>query len=292
MVDNLNVFMSYSRKDGSVHANELQKYLTNLNIRTWRDEKNLNPYSGLGYEIEQAIENCSHIVICVTQDTKRKNSYVRLEIDYALRLNPPKPLIVLRFEDIIPHIALVSFPSIDLFPDWDAGFYQLVQRLNFAISKPSLTSHPDIFRDYVEELAQYLNHQLKARVFNIFQVKELLPVRAIETPSAVADKNIPIAFHSRLPAWLGDGKNSSNVYDNFAEAFERHNKRVLLLGEPGSGKTTTLLDFAVHKTQERLQDANALMPVFAEVYGWRPSESVIEWLAKVTELSVGVYERR
>jgi hypothetical protein len=132
-VQYINVFLSYSRNDGYIYATGLQKKLHEVNISTWRDDQNLNPYSGLGYEIEQAIENASHVVVCVTQDTKRKDSYVREEINYVIRLKPRKPLIVLRFEDIPSHIGLASLPSIDFFRNWDADFNQLIYRLNLPL---------------------------------------------------------------------------------------------------------------------------------------------------------------
>src|SRR5690606_3514221 len=51
------------------------------------------------------------------------------------------------------------------------------------------------------------------------------------------------------------------VYDDFERAFNQYDGRVLLLGEPGAGKTITLLHFGRDAVVRRIQDPTQPLPI-------------------------------
>src|SRR5262245_24305173 len=105
------IFISYSRQDGNEYAENLESALQSRGLSTWRDTRNIDPTQDFTAQIENGIEAASHIVVCVTEDSKRSDSFVRREIQYALLSK--KPVIPLRFSDIKPHISIVNFEWID-----------------------------------------------------------------------------------------------------------------------------------------------------------------------------------
>ena len=84
---------------------------------------------------------------------------------------------------------------------------------------------------------------------------------------------------------LQPGKQSNSVlstdhrvFDSFQSAFEQLESRVLVLGSSGSGKTTTLLQFAYHAAQECLKDPNQPIPLFASIHRWDHKTSLMQWM--------------
>lgn len=94
------IFISYSRHDGGVHAKWIDTELTALGFETWLDRRDVSSTSDFTADIENNIERASYIVVCITRDTTRQNSFVRREIQYALYRE--KPVIPVRFEAIVP----------------------------------------------------------------------------------------------------------------------------------------------------------------------------------------------
>jgi hypothetical protein len=55
--------------------------------------------------------------------------------------------------------------------------------------------------------------------------------------------------------------------------------KLLILGEPGAGKTTTLLELALHLLTEAKQDPDQPVPIIFECSTWH-GQSIIAWLAQ------------
>lgn len=106
---NFETFISYARKDGLEHAERLERELPN----TWRDKRGIDPTKDFTVEIERAIEACKQVIVCITTDTLREDSFVRREIVYAQLCK--KPIIVVRFEDVLTPITVVNNTWIDQF---------------------------------------------------------------------------------------------------------------------------------------------------------------------------------
>ena len=107
MTSDRHVFISYARKDGELHAIKLEQgIVTDCGLKTLRDKRDIDPTQDFSGEIEKAIEAASHMVVCITSDVRRGDSFVRREIGYAQALK--KAVIVARFEDVVPPIQVVT----------------------------------------------------------------------------------------------------------------------------------------------------------------------------------------
>src|SRR5689334_11601415 len=122
------VFISYAREDGRDFAAKLETDLQAAQFPTWRDTRNLNPHQDFTAEIEAGINDASQVVVCMTPDIKRADSFVRREIQYAILCE--KPIIPLRFADVKPPISIVNLTWIDFFKQtWGEAFGILRERL-------------------------------------------------------------------------------------------------------------------------------------------------------------------
>ena len=68
---------------------------------------------------------------------------------------------------------------------------------------------------------------------------------------------------------------------NIIEVFERKDvgRRLLILGEPGAGKTTSLLKLAAELITQARQDSPKLIPVIFELSAWKKDhQSIEQWL--------------
>ena len=141
----------------------------------------------------------------------------------------------------------------------------------------SINAHLELLLDYIVE-------QLQTSVFDIFSTSEVLMPDFENLPGSKRTPLRPEAYRSRLPCWLNSVEARPRSFSSLRDAFKHYRGVLLLLGDPGSGKTTSLLGIARELIHERLQDETAPLPVFAPVDTWR-SEPILPWLARVTELS-------
>jgi hypothetical protein len=68
------------------------------------------------------------------------------------------------------------------------------------------------------------------------------------------------------------------TFNSAEEALEAFDYRLLLLGEPGSGKTTTLLSLIKTAADRRLQDPHAPLPIPAPLHKWNRETPLQQWL--------------
>ena len=119
------VFISYARKDGADESQCLYTELQAQGIGAWRNNR-IDPTVDFTGEIERAIDNATHVVVIVTPDLKHTDSFVRLEIGYALTQN--KPIIPLVFPGGHRPIVIINHTYIN-FADWEMGFARLLERI-------------------------------------------------------------------------------------------------------------------------------------------------------------------
>jgi eukaryotic-like serine/threonine-protein kinase len=53
---------------------------------------------------------------------------------------------------------------------------------------------------------------------------------------------------------------------------------LLILGEPGSGKTTTLLDLAANLLTRAKADAKERVPIVLNLSNWKKKQPLVEWI--------------
>ncbi|TVR25455.1 MAG: TIR domain-containing protein [Anaerolineaceae bacterium] len=253
-----NIFISYARKDGADESLRLYNDLQSDGIAAWRDVRDLDPYAGFDAEIEAAIERATHLVAIITPDLKREDSFVRREIAYALFHN--KPIIPLVFPGGHRPITIFNHTFID-FSDWERGYAQFIERLNEAEPFGVPIDHTASKRAYLEKIGQtyekwlYLYTDLGGRA-----------ERKREQPTVKVKKHVGKYLNTansvyRERGYIEDGETRQvDTVDELREVVRMGG--VILIGEPGSGKTTTLQRLAYEFAVAALDDETAPLPIF------------------------------
>jgi hypothetical protein len=272
-------FISYARQDGLEYAKRLEGDLIAAGLKSWRDQRDLDPDQDFTAELEQGIEKSARVICCVTPDTRRDNSFVRREIGYALAVH--KPIVPLIFEGTIPPIHIINVTREDFTRvPWQQAFTSLLARLRReeqSADQP-LTLPTDPFRSYLNALYLQIIDILKHTVFSEIALYSDETGDAAEKPNRIA---LPVGFwHAATDELPTEGRGSES-FPNFGDAFSRYEGRVLLLGAPGAGKTTTLLAFARDRIAARLHDPSAPLPLLAPISTWDSigQTPLPDWLA-------------
>ncbi|MEM8723423.1 MAG: HEAT repeat domain-containing protein, partial [Cyanobacteria bacterium P01_G01_bin.39] len=122
------------------------------------------------------------------------------------------------------------------------------------ISSPKLNKARS---DYLEILEKDVKNRLKTSIHN----------------ARFIDINSKQSLDSTYLPWIYQGDENPEVFNRFEEAFEKFEHRVLLLGAPGSGKTTTLLHVAQQLIRQAQDDSNAPIPLLFNLSKFRDKDN-------------------
>lgn len=277
------IFISYARSDGLPYAERLENDLKGVGYSTWRDKRNLSEYNDFSAEIEIAIRAAHYVTVCVTPSIETSpTSFVRREIIYAQTKH--KPIIPLVFPNasvpiLINHLTWIPFfDGEDL--AYERGLHELLNRLQRDPSPTLQGVALDPFHDYLTHLYDWVVNHLAQKVGG-----EVIELSSQASPDAIADPattSIPMNLLSYFDQLAGvPSPTATTTFEHFGAAFEAYKGRVLLLGEPGAGKSTTLMAFARDAIVRRLADTSRPLPILAPVVAWdahrRPS--LAAWLS-------------
>ena len=122
-------------------------------------------------------------------------------------------------------------------------------------------------REVQERLAQSLHRSVNADLINVG--KQLEP-HQVTCPSRRMELTVCDAASQSLPS----GTTIVDVFQN-----PEVKGKLLILGEPGAGKTTTLLELASALVQRASADATEPVPILLNLSTWKePQQPIFEWL--------------
>lgn len=124
------VFISHASEDNAA-AKRLTKRLKEDGFDPWLDEERLLPGQDWGLEIEKAMRESGAILLCFSQESVSKESYIQKEYKRAMRIQEEKPegsifVIPVRLDDCELPFYLREIQWVD-YPD---GYDRLVAALN------------------------------------------------------------------------------------------------------------------------------------------------------------------
>lgn len=134
------IFISYARIDGTQTAKWLADELRGRGFEVWSDH-DLHSHMDFSSEIEKAIRQASHVIVCGSADVERDDSFVRREILFAQKYK--KPIIPLMLLNGYLPITIISNTYID-FANYQAGLEKLLVQLGLGSAPTPMKPPPPI----------------------------------------------------------------------------------------------------------------------------------------------------
>ncbi|WP_404791112.1 NACHT domain-containing protein [Altericista sp. CCNU0014] len=151
----------------------------------------------------------------------------------------------------------------------------LLQRLRVDFNKRKVDTLYDLYKipsDFVDQPQQVGRPQLSLKSENNPQV---------ETPSL---KNwILQIFSPFFEKTIESERSVSSIYHQ-----EDIQGKLLILGNPGYGKTTELLNLAIELLDEALKDKKSPIPIIFELSEWKTSQSIDQWMVFQLKTKYGI----
>ena len=272
------VFISYARADGSEHAQELERTLRLEGFTTWRDVRDIDLSVDFTSEIENAIKSSVAVVLCLTPDTGRPDSFMRREITSAMLAN--KPIIVARFADIAPPVSVVNNTYVDFHRSRDIALAQLLRSLRQKTS-PSASLPETARNSYLAALYHEITDRLDDAV--------VLPVvgrrmHLLEATGMITPTKLPPAGPEVLSSRYFRPVHGPVVGMGLRQALDYARHRLAIVGPPGSGKTIALMALARDLASEAITDPDRPLPLLVSAASWEVGGTartgLIAWLAR------------
>ncbi len=288
------IFISYAWRDGADFAERLESALPG----SWRDKNAINRVRGFDREIEEAIKACKWFVLCCSEDVLREDSFVRDEMIYA-QLHK-KPIIVLRLQDIIPPISVIRKTWIDYFElGWDATLNEI--RRVMALPPEQVTErtsvlptkHPSArtrLAPITSSDPQKNRAQLIARVRRDWIEGILYPT--LEDARhvlkiGIAPKSDAVLNHEGFNYTIDPEATIETIFNDISE------RRLLILGDLGAGKTVLLLQLAEALLAQAERSPAARVPVAFNLASWAQTRKpIFDWINEELRRFYDVRARR
>ncbi len=262
------IFLSYSRHNLAL-ALQVRNALEDAGHAIWQDTTAIKGGAEWIKSIEDGIERAYAVVTVVTQESQA-SEWVTIEFLHARRRN--KLIVPIKVDGCEIPTMMLAMNVIHGHPDLQAGIAAMLATLPHS-ERTEPDDKPLDRRD--QEIAyldrMLLEHSVWQTVYTpmagVAQVRK--EANNTEKPHMVT---VPHGIESRFKRRL---EQSALMTEHPVEVEERPYgdiipavndlKRLVVLGDPGAGKTTTLWAIAVHAAQEAKADASKPLPVFVRL---------------------------
>lgn len=269
------IFISYKSQQW-FYAYSLREQLMKWGYETWLDQFNLTPKDSWEdqyvwqHEIDSGLRAAQAVVAVVTEEAAQSR-YVTSEWDIAIAKR-------------IPFIALLHDPS----PDYLPQKYSSITTIDFR------NSPQEAFAELKNRLASELSQDVSngdpfyKYLNNAFDSISLeLGSSVIRTLTTYGNKGQASGEPFRLQAELWSENLTTKIQKLDADEeidwniiFNNSSRCVVLTGEAGSGKTTTLLNYARDAIVSRIQNPKLPLPIFIRAATWDAvnQPTLYEWI--------------
>lgn len=269
----MRVFISHSTQDNDF-TKFLRDQLRSWGYETWLDLDDIPVGARWPDEIDKGLRASDVIVGIITPDSV-DSANVRNEWDWALQYNKPLYLLYL-IEATLPH-RYVSINYIDLTRDQSAGLNRLQKALTAPRTdfKDHHSPTPPAKISRTDKEATNRSRMLeKVRTFWI--VGEVwLELEGDRAPDAVQPR---VEREVQNPAYNTFTLTSGEA---IGDVFNKLGRELLILGDPGSGKTMTLLELARDLIDRAEKDDILPIPVVLNLSSWAAERwPLAKWLVE------------
>jgi hypothetical protein len=303
------LFVSYASKDKLI-ADAICAELEAQGVRCWIAPRDVKPGTKWPNVIVNAIKTCKVMVLVFSSNSNRSQQVAK-EVDCAI--NHEKIIIPFRIEDIEPTGSMEYYLGdvhwLDaLTPPVESHINTLSKNVHSILDSTSSEGEMAGERKTIRQprasfFVTFLSSLFQARrerlVFGdalslcnrraMLELVKNIWIKGVLEQSLYKEVLIDLGMETRMNAidhpWQMELRSFGNqdvvlpagtkIYDVFRKA----NQALLILGEPGSGKTTMLLELARIALEEADQDTTEPIPVIFNLSSWADRKQPLEkWL--------------
>lgn len=267
-------FISYSRKD-TPFVEKLESDLRLHGIQTWRDQHSIAGGEEWYKSIVSGIEDAFALIAIVSPSADESRWVLREQLYADQKYLPRVP--------VLPNAHPIPFHMQELNPilcdaaNYNQGIQQLVSILNgyhtHESDVPTDNNGMSVERNEELEYLRFLKVDAESDIFSPRYVALAAVAEDIAAPRPPTSRR---RMTNRTPRFqqLGLEIVEGDAFDRPGQEITdariplRRLKRTLLLGEPGSGKTTTLWQLAIDLAETAEKDTETKLPVFVPLAGF------------------------
>jgi formylglycine-generating enzyme required for sulfatase activity len=298
------VFISYQR-DSEAVARELYERLKAAGFDVWQDVHNIRHTARWSVEINQALHDCERIVVLLTPKSMDSDEVFN---EWFFFYNQRKPIHCLMVEQVTPHYQLVPFQYLLWNSADKRDWTRLTAELQLPFEWPSVAVRERVVNsphaptrtmpDAIRALLDAVRSDGGAVALNDKQLDEI----AKHKPTDISEYRVGrIAEWSQpryqldnrfvhLTLLVDQGEDAQGARWTAPEARRFNDLRdvlaarsddpaLVLLGAPGSGKSTLMRRLQLDDAIDRLRDNGERLTLFVPLNAWRgDSGTPREWL--------------
>ena len=284
------VMISYARADARDFAGRLTSELKHQGIKAWMDTAEIEGGAEWLRSIEGAIADCT-VFVAVRSPAARDSFWVRNERLYALnrRKPPEKP-----HPHIVPVLArpcttddleLISFQPVDFTSSFEMALPRLVERIR-ALSDGHMPEAKDRRTLELAYLGRILlEHSIWQDLYTPMAGVAQMPAEDVPGVPPIQTAATPI--DALFGTFLDEVDRAASPADTRRTRQQQYTdilpavadlRQLIVLGDPGCGKTTTLWRIAADYAQRAKTDDTAPLPVFVSLGQLKPNQTLEAFL--------------
>lgn len=268
MSQNYHVFLSYARKD-IVFAEKLYADLVNQGVSVWMDNKEIQAGQQWVKCLENALDRSQSLIFVVSPDSS-ESKYCAKELIWMTEGNRPIFPILLRDTNIpfiIRGIQYIDFREWYLEEIYQA---QLKHLLN------SLQQLPIKFLPEAPPIDAYLRNLISKLAGSRGVIEYIELSNTLQTRPEPKKRLAPGQYHLIKKQ---EGFKHVLLFDLSIEILDTY-PQFIIIGEPGSGKTTTLSWLALKEAECYLEDnkPDSRLPIFLSLFSWQNETTIYEFM--------------
>ncbi|MEJ2406489.1 MAG: SUMF1/EgtB/PvdO family nonheme iron enzyme [Candidatus Thiodiazotropha sp.] len=276
------LFISYARDEanGAALVVRLQTWLEARGLPCWRDESDIKPGQSWPSHIPDALKR-ARAMICVINGAAKQSQWVKKEILLALKEDVPILPVLAESGCDLP-FTLIDFQPLDL-SEWDEAQLEVllsrIRNLDKADSGPARRVEVAYLQNLLHreglEKAAYLYEPLEGDQYRQVTLNRILPGDEME-----------VAFDLLRDRHIGRADTMAQEPQHFDDVLEVLGRapRLVVLGEPGAGKTHSLKRIAAELARGALEDGRRPLPLFIPLGKWiEPKQTLDDYLSQHLE---------
>jgi hypothetical protein len=256
------IFLSHSPHD-SLPALKISNLLEDAGYTVWQDTNLIKGGTEWVASIEDDIERANAVITLLSHESL-ENDWVTLEFLQAERRN--KCIIPLRIDDCEIPKMMRNSGIIDAYPHWDSGITKLLTELSQMMfefqDKKALADERHLEIAFLDRML------LEYSVWKTLYTPMAGILHAVKSVNKKVLRRVPTQMESTYrtlrenirATFAESGEIIEESFDNVTQIIDRV-KQLVLLGEPGIGKTTTLWKLAADYAASAKQQPTAPLPI-------------------------------